>query len=173
MFHSWVRQCLSYLHGIPNALNIDFSIILDLWTNLLNNYQAEKNLKDNKEYYDFEDALCTNLKDVPLDDWPTWVLQSLFPVLESWLVGFVLGPTQRDLSNWVSPTNQIVIAHLQKPIRWSPGKMPLPWYQGSLSSCPSRRWWKRRIRSSMGWGCSSSRSSSSSSRFSSALHQRA
>merc|ERR1719234_3051634 len=51
------------------------------------------------------------LKDVPLDDWPTWVLQSLFPVLESWLVGFVLGPTQRYLSNWVSSTNQIVVAH--------------------------------------------------------------
>ena len=60
---------------------------------------------------------------MPLNDWPSWILQCLLPVLESWFVGLVLGPSQHDLANGIAATDQIVVTHLQITIRWTTGKI--------------------------------------------------
>merc|ERR1719384_1989808 len=51
------------------------------------------------------------LKDMPLDDWSSGILQSLLPMLEPRLVLFVLAPAQLYLSNGISTANQIVVAN--------------------------------------------------------------
>ena len=55
----------------------------------------------------------TYLKDMPLDDWSSRILQSLLPMFEPRLVLFVLAPAQLYLSNGIPTTNQIVVANLE------------------------------------------------------------
>ena len=60
------------------------------------------------------------LQDVPLDDWSPRVLQGLLPVLEPGLVLLVLAPTELDLPDGISTTDQIVVANLGENTRQSP-----------------------------------------------------
>ena len=57
--------------------------------------------------------MAAHLKDVPLDDGPPGVLQSLLPMLEARLVLLVLAPAKLDLTDRISATDQIVIADLK------------------------------------------------------------
>ena len=57
--------------------------------------------------------LLAHLEDVPLDDGPPGVLQSLLPMLEARLVLLVLAPAKLDLTDRISATDQIVIADLK------------------------------------------------------------
>ena len=58
--------------------------------------------------------MAAHLKDVPLDDGPPGVLQSLLPMLEARLVLLVLAPAKLDLADGISASNQIIIADLLK-----------------------------------------------------------
>merc|ERR1712045_280830 len=51
------------------------------------------------------------LKDMPLDDWSSGILQSLLPMFEPRLVLFVPAPAQLYLSNEIPTANQIVVAN--------------------------------------------------------------
>ena len=58
--------------------------------------------------------MAAHLEDVPLDDGPPGVLQSLLPMLEARLVLLVLAPAQLDLPDGISTTDQIVVANLNE-----------------------------------------------------------
>lgn len=47
---------------------------------------------------------------MPLDDWPPRVFQHLLPVLIAGLVGLLLVPPEKDLSDGVAAADEIVVA---------------------------------------------------------------
>ena len=59
---------------------------------------------------------CTNLKDVPFDDGPSWIFQNLLPMLETGFVLLGLIPAKLDLADGITTADQIVVANL-KPER--------------------------------------------------------